>query len=554
MPIQPLDPTIHQCRALVIDGNPTSRSTLVAMLRDWGLGLVVQTGRPADARRILESRTFDVVLCEHHFENETMGGQDLLDDLRRSQLLPFATVFVMVTGEASYAKVAEAAESALDSYLLKPHNATTLGERLRQARRRKKVLEDIFAAIEDGDHAEAARLCMDRFEQRGEYWLYAARVGAELLLRLGRHDSARTLFEAVRETQALPWARLGIARAYADEGNTPQARRTLESLISANPGYADAYDVMGRVQIEQGDIGAALDTFRLACRLTPASVGRLQKQGMLAYYAGDNDEAERALERAMLIGISAKSFDHQTLVLLALIKFDRGDARALQRAADNLGHALDKDPDSARLQRFCDMVGVLSALLERQPAQAVQRVRTLAAQLRDEDYDFEAASNFATLLNRITRTELRLPEADSWIALLAERFSTSKATTELLAAAVQGHEEHVRIVHDAHNRIVALAEAAMTHSVRGAPGTAVRSLLQDGGQSLNAKLIELAVLVLQRYAQRIEDHAELSCQAEALRQRYCAKGTRVSVGESGRPPGGLVLRSGGRGAGRERQP
>ena len=192
------------------------------------------------------------------------------------------------------------------------------------------------------------------------------------------------------------------------------------------------------------------------------------------------------------------------------------------------------------------MVGVLSALLERQPAQAVQQVRALAAELRDEDYDFEAASNFATLLNRITRTELRLPEADSWIALLAERFSTSKATNELLTAAVQGHEAHERIVHDTHTRIVALAEAAMTHSVRGAPGTAVRSLLQDGGQSLNAKLIELAVLVLQRHAQRIENHAELSCQAEALRQRYCAKGTRVSVGESGRPPGGLVLRSGGK--------
>jgi PleD family two-component response regulator len=62
--MQLLDPQIGDCRALVIDGNPTSRSTQVAMLRDWGVGTVAQTSRPADALRILEERMFDVVLCD----------------------------------------------------------------------------------------------------------------------------------------------------------------------------------------------------------------------------------------------------------------------------------------------------------------------------------------------------------------------------------------------------------------------------------------------------------------------------------------------------------
>ena len=99
-------------QALVIDGNPTSRSILVAQLRDFGVRTVAQTGRLGDARRQLEHRTFDVVLCEHHFQNDSLSGQDLLDDLRRNQLLPFCTVFIMITGEATYAKVAEAAFGA----------------------------------------------------------------------------------------------------------------------------------------------------------------------------------------------------------------------------------------------------------------------------------------------------------------------------------------------------------------------------------------------------------------------------------------------------------
>src|SRR5450830_1810805 len=141
--------------ALVIESNPTSRSILVAQLRDFGMGNVVQCARLADARRQLEFRTFDVVLCEHHFANEATSGQDLLDDLRRNQLLPFSTVFIMVTGEATYAKVAEDAESALDGYLLKPHKATHLGERLRQARIRKISLQEIFSAGEAEDFERA---------------------------------------------------------------------------------------------------------------------------------------------------------------------------------------------------------------------------------------------------------------------------------------------------------------------------------------------------------------------------------------------------------------
>jgi CheY-like chemotaxis protein len=225
-----LDHDIHECRALVIDGNPTSRSVLTAQLRDFGVGTVVQTGRVKDARSILENRPFDVVLCDYHFDGSDMSGQDLLDELRREQLLPFATVFIMVTGEATDAKVTEAAESALDGSLLKPHTATHLGERIRESRQRKRVLRHIFEAIERGDHGAAAELCQARFEKRAPCWLYAARIGAELYLRLDRHAEAQALYAAVVEARALPWARLGIARTQLasssrEEGGRGGSRR-----------------------------------------------------------------------------------------------------------------------------------------------------------------------------------------------------------------------------------------------------------------------------------------------------------------------------------------
>jgi DNA-binding response OmpR family regulator/Tfp pilus assembly protein PilF len=544
MSTQILDPEIHECHALVIDGKPTSRSSLVAMLRDWGVGQVLQASRPCEARRMIEARQFDIVLCEQQFDGEEMDGQDLLDELRRSQLLPFSTVFIMVTGEATYTKVAEAAEAALDSYLLKPHNATVLGERLRQARRRKRVLGEIFSAIEAEDYVHAAQLCLERFKQRAEYWIYAARIGAELLLRLGRHDTARELFEAVSKTQSPSWAELGVARAHVESGNPQQARRTLESLLAANPAYTDAYDVMGRVQIDQGDLSGALDTFRRASTLTPGSVSRLQKQGMLAFYAGCADEAEQALDRAMLIGISAKTFDLQSLVMLAFLKFDHADHRGLQRAIDNLGHVLEKSAGNRRLQRFHALTILLRTLLERQTELAQQRLRALAAEIRTEDFDFEAASNMVALLGRLSRSGIAGPDAEGWLGTLAERFCISKTGTDLLVAALQGQPAFEAILRAAHAHTTELAEAAMAQSLDGAPEAAVQSLLTHGARTLNAKLIELATLLLRHHAKRIAAHAKLACQAAELHQRYCPKGMLVHLAESGRAPGAMVLRVG----------
>ena len=538
-----LYPDIGDCRALVIDGNMTSRSILAGMLRAMGVGHVAYASRALDARRLLENRSFDVVLCDYHFDHSVMSGQDLLDDLRRSNLLPYATVFVMVTGEASYGHVAEAAEAALDSYLLKPHTATALEQRVLQARHRKKVLGPIFEAIAEEDFATAAQICQQRFEQRGEYWLYAARVGAELYVRLNELEKARALYEAVREARAAPWAKLGIARVELESGQLQQATRTLESLIGEQPTYADAYDVMGRVQVEQGDMAAALETYRNATELTPASVSRLQKQGMLAFYMGQGDEATDALERTVRIGISSKMFDCQSLVLLCFLHHDKRDTKAFARAIGHLERAVEKRPDSARLRRMLETGRIMQGQVERQAATTVQAIRSLAGQIREGDFDFEAAANLLAALARVASTEIQLPDGETWVNELARRFCASKAATDMLCLACACHPPYEAVVRAAHQSITTAAEKAMTHTLNGAPEITVRTLLDLGSETLNAKLLETAGLVLNRHGAKIAASASLAEQISGLRQRYCTRGTQVALGTGvGRSAGGLTLR------------
>ena len=464
---------LSRCSALVIDSDPNSRSTLILQLRDFGMGTVVQCARLSDARRQLEHRAFDLVVCEHHFPSEPLSGPDLLDDLRRNQLLPFSTVFIMVTAEASYAKVAEAAESALDGYLLKPHKASQLGERMRQARIRKNALADIFAAIEAKDLERATSLCLHRFETRGLFWLYAARVGAELMLRAGKCAQAHKLYEAVVTAKPLPWAKLGLARSLLDEGQLVRAANTLENLINEDPTYADAYDVMGRAQFELGKFDKALKTYRTASLLTPASISRMQSLGLMTYYSGDHTDAEKIMDRTARMGLDSKMFDCQTLVLLAFARLESGDRKGLQRCRDDFMRLIERNPDINRLAQLAEVVEVLLIIQQTQFAKAIESVGNLAARVQLPDFDFESAFNLLALMALLAKKNHGLEGAESQVDKIAMRFCTSRALTELLVSAAALHESYVLKIRDAQGQILKLSEHALSLSMAGNPRAAV---------------------------------------------------------------------------------
>jgi len=537
---------LSSSQALVIDSNPTSRSILVSQLRDFGMGTVVQTARLQDARRHLEYRKFDVVLCELHFPQESMSGQELLDDLRRNQLLPFSTVFIMVTGEATYAKVAEAAESALDGYLLKPHKASQLGERLCQARIRKIALQDIFSAIEADDFEHAARLCLKRFESRGRFWLYAARVGAELLLRVGQFDQAQKLYQAVVDAKTLPWAKLGVARAMLDEGQTSKAVSTLENLIREDPAFADAYDVMARAQFEQGKFEQAMATYQMASNLTPASISRLQNLGMMSFYSGDHKGAETILARTTRLGLDSKMFDCQTLVLLAFTRLESGDRKGLQRCSDDFARLIERNPDSQRHQRLLNIVLALQLIEQSQFAQVLTAIRELGSHIQDPDFDFESASNLMALLAQLATKAIRLEEVDPVVDKLGLRFCGTRALAELLAGSTANYPPYAERIRAAHGKILRHAESAMSMSMAGDPRSAVVDLIAHGETTLSGKLIETAYLVLHRYADKISDAKMLSDKVHELRSLYGTQIVRATLGEQKRQAGGLTLRAGGK--------
>ena len=528
--MRPLDAEIGTASALVIDGTASSRQVLTAMLRECGVGDVQQATKPSDARRLLEHHTYDIVLCEFHFHGEALTGQELFDDLRQAGAIPLSTVTVMISSESVYGKVVDAAEAALDAYLIKPHTEDALRDKVLQARQRKRALKDVIDLVAAGRFDEAASLARARFETRGPAWLHAARIGAELYLRLGRPTDAQTMLEAVLQTGALPWARLGVARAQVEAGTVQKARRTLESLLGDCPGYADAYDIMGRVLLDQNEPHKALDAMRRSIELTPHSVTRLVKLGLLAFYYGDPAEASDALDKAVRLGINSRVFDLQGLVLLAALQHDRADRRGLALSVASMKRMVATAPYSPRLKRFGAIVGILKALADRQLADAVHMMSTLLNEVRAADFDFEAACNLLMVLSRMdTQDELHLPDLTRNVRRLAARFAVSHTTAEMLRAALRGQAAFDTAVQEEAQRITGLAQQAVSHSLAGRPRDAVLALLEGAEQTINAKLMDLAAHTLDRHRAAIDDADSLALRVMGLEAQFRTYGAQVRM-------------------------
>lgn len=537
-------PATRPLIALVVDSDSTSRSILVGQLREYGVATVVQSSRVQDARLRLEHTVFDYVLCGQYFGDSAYSGQTLLDDLRRAQLLPFSTVFFMVTAEASYAAVTEAAESALDGYLLKPFTPSALFERLTQARLRKTHLRSIFDAIELEKFDDAAALCIERFEARTPYWLYAARIGAELLLRQGRHEDARKQFEAVIAVRDLPWAKLGVARTQIESGQAARAITTVTALINEDKSFADAYDVLGRAQVELGQFDQAVATYHSASMITPDSLVRLQKLGMMSYYLGDHDTAMRSLSRAVTLGLESKLFDFQSLLLLAFLRTAANEKRGIDRCIADFARILTRHPDSVRLQRFATIAQTLLLIQQEEYSQAVVAVRTMAEEISANSFDFEAACNLASLLALLANAPINLRESTQWVQALGLRYANTRGLTELMANACRLHEPFSTTVRSCLPQINKTAEKAMEQSLAGDSSGAVSHLLEQAEQTLNSKLLDMSQQVLLRHAASIASPELLQAAIDALRQRMGSAPTRASLGQDNeRGPGGVVLRA-----------
>jgi len=187
---------IRNATILIVDDNDGTRRLVRLLLRDRGVGHVLQASGVEEALRILFTQTVDLVFTD--WEMIGKSGFDLVGQIRaaRDERLRSMPI-VMMTAHSEEWRVIAARDAGVSDYLVKPIVPAQLELKLKAAL--KDVREFIAAESYRGPDRRRAQKPYDGLERRATAWpeLAQPELPADSLQRL-REQFESFLGEAVR--------------------------------------------------------------------------------------------------------------------------------------------------------------------------------------------------------------------------------------------------------------------------------------------------------------------------------------------------------------------
>lgn len=288
-------------KILIVDDLPDMRTMMRTLVASLGAE-DIKTARDGDqAMSLMESNKFDIVLCDYNL-GDGKDGQQVLEEVRHRGLMPYNTIFVMVTAENTTPMVMGAVEYSPDDYISKPIPKATLTARLRKLLDKKEKLRPVLNAMQQRNYSLALTECDNLMEQDPTSRFDVLRIKGELLLTLGEYEKARELYEGLLEVRDLTWASLGLGKTLFHLNQYDKAEDILRDLIRAQPMAVAAYDLLSLVLEKQGNAKGAQDITMQALERSSKSITRQLRLGEIAYRNEDYTAAEKAYKLALRVG------------------------------------------------------------------------------------------------------------------------------------------------------------------------------------------------------------------------------------------------------------
>ncbi len=437
-------------RALVVDDYPGLRSALRLTLSTFGVTKIQLVSNAAEAIFQAKNKHYDFILCDFNL-GEGRDGQQLLEELRHRNLISIETVFMMVTAESYYETVVATAELAPDDYMIKPFSAEILRSRLEGILLRKRAFRQVYRHFLEQDLEASILACDELIRSKPKYAVDALRFKGELFVTLGRFEDAEILYQQVIKMRAIPWARLGLARALHLQKKEAAAEEELRDVLEHAPEMVAAYDLLSDVCLSKKDTTAAQVALEKGVAISAKTVRRQQKLGEIAYANGDLNVARTAFTHAVEKGRHSIFITPADFGNLCRVQLEQGD---MDGATDTL------KKNKSTLQSS------LEGKLVTAVTQGMVHTRTGklqdAAKALDVAADLRAAGTHGDAqmmldLAGTCMTHGRFDEADGIVAEVAKNAHDSEA---LLAKARRIYDEAGRV--DAGANVL----AAATTSVR----------------------------------------------------------------------------------------
>ena len=242
---------------LIVDDFESFQKILKRMLHALNAQDIETALNGVQAIHQCQEHRFDVVFCDFDL-GKGINGLQVLEELRRNDLLRSSTVFIMITAESSRDAVVGSMEYKPDAYLNKPITPGELQSRLVKCLKQKTALEPIYKS-------------MDR-NTRHKNW--CLKTKGNLLCRLGQWQEAQDLYQDVIDQRPLFWAQLGSAQALDALKKSDDALAAYQQCIKENPSCLEAYEGISRIMMEKGDTSSAQHMLEQSSKISARSVPR----------------------------------------------------------------------------------------------------------------------------------------------------------------------------------------------------------------------------------------------------------------------------------------
>lgn len=283
-------------RFLVIDDQPLARDALRSIAQTLGAFAVEFASNYQDAIFRIRNNAPDIILCDYEL-GDGRSGQQLLEELRRFNLLADECIFMMVTGEQSYEQVVSAVELVPDDYIIKPFAPDKLMLRLDRIMAKKNFFAAYYKEKRRQEFAAAlAILEAQRDSEAGRpYRFEILRQQAEVQLASGAAESAEATYRDILQDYNFPWARAGVARSLQQQKRLSEARAEIEQVVAGTPHYFDAADLKASICLDQGEPDEAQKVLDAVAKKTPRNYLRKRLLAEAATLNGDVETARTAL-------------------------------------------------------------------------------------------------------------------------------------------------------------------------------------------------------------------------------------------------------------------
>lgn len=322
----------QKLRFLVIDDQPAARQSLRICAQAMGAFSVEFSSGYQDAISRIRRNPPDVILCDYMLGDDR-SGQQLLEELRRNELLADESVFMMVTAEQSYEQVVAAVELVPDDYIIKPFSPERLRFRLDRALMRKNFFRPFYVAKRAADFEEAdAFIEANRDSEAGQpYRFELLRQSAELKLARGDANAAQAAYEEILELHPFPWARAGKAKSLMRQNRLQEAREIVDSVIDTSPQYFDAFDLKTQICIDMGDYDEAQQTVENVSQRTRRNYARKRLLASTALLNGDAVTASSAMEDVLQNDLAIGGVPISDRLMLVRGQIEAGDTMAAEQ-------------------------------------------------------------------------------------------------------------------------------------------------------------------------------------------------------------------------------